>query len=76
MVCVGGGEIQAIRKTHVNLVDLIDLNSNGGEVTAFASLKMLRDYTRETGKYFPKNPTKEGGILKALLRDMARGAEE
>lgn len=64
-----------IRKTHVNLVDLIDLKSNGGVVMVFGSLKMMRDYTRETKKYFPKNPAKEGGILKALLRGMASGAE-
>lgn len=61
----------------MNLVDLIDRGPNaGGPVVVFASLKLLRDYTRVTGRYFPKNPAREGGILKVLLRDMARGAEE
>lgn len=58
----------------MNLVDLIDRGPNGtGVVVVFPSLIMLRDYSRTMGKYFPKNPAKEGGILKALLRDMARG---
>lgn len=61
----------------MNLVDLIDRRAAaGGAVVVFASLKLLRDYTRTTGKYFPKNPAREGGILKVLMRDMARGAEE
>ncbi|KAH8155789.1 uncharacterized protein LAJ45_00801 [Morchella importuna] len=63
---------KAVRRTHVNLVDLIDhdVRNGGGQVKKFKTLRQLREYTHETEKYFPKNPAKAGGILKALLRDM------
>lgn len=63
---------KAVRRTHVNLVDLIDndVRNAGGQVKKFKTLRQLREYTHETEKYFPKNPAKAGGILKALLRDM------
>ncbi|KAL0638245.1 hypothetical protein Q9L58_002701 [Maublancomyces gigas] len=59
---------QSIRSIHVNLVDMIELKNNGGPVRVFRHLNSLRQYTKETGKWFPKGEAKAGGILKHLLR--------
>ncbi|KAI5837647.1 hypothetical protein DFP73DRAFT_311546 [Morchella snyderi] len=65
-----------IAKIHVNLVDLIELPPHStGPVTAariFPTLKALKEYTKKTGKYFPREEAKAGGILKALLRKLLR----
>ncbi|KAF8121525.1 hypothetical protein EV363DRAFT_1437419 [Boletus edulis] len=44
----------AICATHVNLVDLVDRDVTGQDVQVFRSERKLSEYTRMTGKYFPK----------------------
>jgi hypothetical protein len=57
-----------VKEIHVNLVDLID--SSVHEVELFSTLDELRDYTIETGKFFPKESAYAGGVLKFLLREI------
>jgi hypothetical protein len=57
-----------VKEIHVNLVDLID--SSVREVELFSTLDELRDYTIETGKFFPKESVYAGGVLKFLLREI------
>ncbi|KAI9851244.1 MAG: hypothetical protein M1838_004163 [Thelocarpon superellum] len=54
----------------VNLVDLVDTANTGDEVTQFGSLEELKEYTINTGKYFPKESAYAGGMLKHLLREI------
>ncbi|KIJ63549.1 hypothetical protein HYDPIDRAFT_112992 [Hydnomerulius pinastri MD-312] len=59
---------QAVRDSHVNLVDLIDSKVNGGAVERFSSEIALGEYTKRTGKYFPYGNAHAGGLLRSLLR--------
>jgi hypothetical protein len=59
---------QKIKTIHVNLVDLVDTSRDGVEL--FASLDELREYTIESGKFFPKESAYAGGVLKFLLREI------
>ncbi|PTB63447.1 hypothetical protein BBK36DRAFT_38175, partial [Trichoderma citrinoviride] len=68
-----------LKKTHVNIVDLVDWAKRGGEesgkkVKVFRSMAQLSEYTRSTNKIFPKSQTKnsEGRniVLKFLLRQI------
>ncbi|KAG6371463.1 hypothetical protein JVT61DRAFT_9490 [Boletus reticuloceps] len=54
--------------THVNLVDLVDRDVTGQDVQVFESERELSQYTRMTGKYFPKENAYAGGFLRYLLR--------
>ena len=56
--------------THVNLSDLLDTTRQGTRVHVFASEEELREYTRETGRVFPKEEAYAGGLLKYLLREI------
>jgi hypothetical protein len=58
--------LQAVLQKHVNLVDLVEGHKN--EVQIFKTEKELSDYTRETGKFFPKEDAVDGGVLRALRR--------
>ena len=51
---------------HVNLVDLVD--TTGRDAELFEDLDGLREYTIESGKYFPKENAYAGGVLRFLLR--------
>ncbi|MCJ1344888.1 hypothetical protein MMC31_003093 [Peltigera leucophlebia] len=61
---------QKIREIHVNLVDLVEQGRTGKRVRLFSSLEKLREYTIETGKFFPKESAYAGGVLKFLLREI------
>jgi hypothetical protein len=63
-------ENQVIRRTHVNLVDMLEARKYGRKAKRFRNFDELREYTHATGKYFPINKAKEGGLLKYLLRNM------
>lgn len=52
----------------MNLVDLVD--PSVPDVELFPSLNELREYTIETGKFFPKESAYAGGVLKFLLREI------
>jgi hypothetical protein len=58
--------LQAVQKKHVNLVDLVEGSKT--EVRIFKTEQELSEYTRETGKFFPKEDAADGGILRALRR--------
>lgn len=53
---------------HINLVDLVDHPT--GDIRVYDSLERLREYTRTTGKYFPKENEYAQGLLKYLLREI------
>ncbi|KAF2441936.1 hypothetical protein P171DRAFT_82746 [Karstenula rhodostoma CBS 690.94] len=57
-----------IKDIHVNLVDLVD--TSGQNIELFTCLDELREYTIETGKFFPKESAYAGGVLKFLLREI------
>jgi hypothetical protein len=52
----------------VNLVDLVDPSAR--DVELFACLDELKEYTIDTGKFFPKESAYAGGVLKFLLREI------
>ncbi|KAI9148390.1 hypothetical protein HJFPF1_12222 [Paramyrothecium foliicola] len=58
-----------VSESHVNLVDLVDSPRTGDPVTIFPDLEALREYTKATGKYFPKNEA-YGSLLQYLLRNI------
>ena len=60
--------LQAIERTHVNLVDLVEARGVAGRVRIFPSRKTLAAYTNATGKIFPRKHAKAGGLLRELLR--------
>ncbi|KAL4916351.1 hypothetical protein BDW62DRAFT_212065 [Aspergillus aurantiobrunneus] len=59
---------KALAKVHVNLFDLIDSRRTGATVQRFPNRAALKEYTKDTGKIFPKEAAKEDGFLKELLR--------
>ncbi|MCJ1254184.1 hypothetical protein MMC24_001998 [Lignoscripta atroalba] len=61
---------KALKKVHVNLVDLIDSRRRGLEVKSFPSYQALRTYTIEQNKFFPKARAKRDGVLKILLKEI------
>jgi hypothetical protein len=62
----GDSREKKVKRTHVNIVDLVD--TRGQQVRVFDSVQELSTYTKETGKYFPKENAYAGGVLKFLLR--------
>ncbi|KAH9066260.1 hypothetical protein EDB87DRAFT_1554056 [Lactarius vividus] len=56
----------AVLKKHVNLVDLV--HGSKEEVRIFETETKLSKYTKKTGKFFPKEDAKDGGVLRALRR--------
>ncbi|TLD22157.1 hypothetical protein PspLS_08159 [Pyricularia sp. CBS 133598] len=68
---------KAVRKKHVNIVDLVEWSRNRGTsdkpVQTFANVAQLQAYTMETGKIFSKKMAKGGGQgKKAVLRHLLR----
>ena len=67
---------QALKKFHVNLVDLIDkrrreiATGTSLQITVFKSHKDLALYTQRSRKIFPKAKAKKNELLKVLLRDI------
>lgn len=57
-----------VKSTHVNLIDLIDAFGNGKQVTLHKSEKDLREYTRQTERYFPRERIGRDGVLRYLRR--------
>ncbi|KAL4248524.1 hypothetical protein ABKN59_007824 [Abortiporus biennis] len=62
-----------IQNTHVNIVDLVDAGRIYGEVTIFDTVEELREYSLKTGKIFPRENAKAGGVLRYLLRKIDVG---
>ncbi|TFK69026.1 hypothetical protein BDN72DRAFT_841113 [Pluteus cervinus] len=57
-----------VKRTHVNLVDLVATFVTGKPVEIFRDQGELRTYTRGTMKIFPKERAKSSSLLKCLLR--------
>ncbi|KAJ6505546.1 hypothetical protein C8R45DRAFT_861220 [Mycena sanguinolenta] len=56
-----------LRTTWINIFDLLDAKRTGRPVKKHASAKALREYTKQTGKIFPKKEAKSNQFLKAWL---------
>ncbi|KAI9567947.1 hypothetical protein HD554DRAFT_2314600 [Boletus coccyginus] len=59
---------EAVYYSFVNLVDLVDTKNTGVDVRVFNSERELSDYTKSTGKFFPRDSAYAGGLLRYLLR--------
>ncbi|KAG1731818.1 uncharacterized protein EDB91DRAFT_1058460, partial [Suillus paluster] len=59
---------EAVKATHVNIVDLVDTKVTGTTVTVFVSEVQLSECTIKTGKFFPRDDAYAGGLLRYLLR--------
>ncbi|TEY47671.1 hypothetical protein BOTCAL_0302g00190 [Botryotinia calthae] len=69
---------EVVRRTHVNIVDLIEWGRSGSEEKAetFRDITGLRAYTKETDKIFRNTFDQEGGhvVLRHLLRKIFKKA--
>ncbi|KAJ5987675.1 hypothetical protein N7522_011923 [Penicillium canescens] len=66
---------QAVLRTHVNLIDLLESIRTGAPPERFTTEEDLRDYTISEGKFFPKEEAYEEIALRnpnAEQRDMAQ----
>jgi len=61
---------EAVRATHVNIVDLVENRNSGRRVRIFSSEEALSEYTIANGKFFPKENAYAGGLLRFLLRQI------
>lgn len=61
---------ERVRRTHVNLVDLVETANTGLPVKVFENLEQLQDYTVENERFFPKYSAYHGGLLRFLLRQI------
>ncbi|KAG1867066.1 hypothetical protein C8R48DRAFT_704088 [Suillus tomentosus] len=67
---------EVVKATHVNIVDLIDTKVTGKPVTIFYSEAKLSEYTKATGKFFPRDNAYAGGLLRYLLRRIMNPRQE
>ncbi|KAJ7926793.1 hypothetical protein B0H13DRAFT_1599308 [Mycena leptocephala] len=56
-----------LRRTWINIFDLIDAKRTGKPVRKHTTEDALRDYIIRTGKVFPKKTAKDNRFLKVLL---------
>lgn len=61
---------QALRRVHVNLLDLIDARRAQQMPRLFPSEAKLAEYTRNHKRYFPLNEAKKDGLKKILLKNI------
>jgi hypothetical protein len=59
---------QAVSQKHVNLVDFV--GGSRENIRIFKSEKELSEYTKETKKFFPRESAADGGVLRALRRQI------
>jgi hypothetical protein len=68
--------IQAVRRTHVNIVDLVEWGRKRGtsdeRVQTFRDVKGLRAYIKETRKIFRNTFDKDGKNSNVVLRHLLR----
>ncbi|KAJ8482701.1 hypothetical protein ONZ51_g5193 [Trametes cubensis] len=58
---------QALRPVHVNLIDLVDSKRQNTKPKTFATETACANYTRRTGKIFPKARAKANPLLRQFL---------
>ena len=51
-------------------MDLVDVFGTDDHVQVFDTVQELSAYTRENGKYFPRDEIEAGALLKYLLRQI------
>ena len=59
---------QVLRKTHVNLFDLVGARRYGCIVKGWGNGREPARYNRETSKIFPVAGAKEGILLRCILK--------
>lgn len=52
----------------VNICDLVDARTSGREVPLFDSELRLAEYSKKSGKIYPRANARAGGLLRHLLR--------
>ncbi|KAI0657188.1 hypothetical protein C8Q70DRAFT_919967 [Cubamyces menziesii] len=58
---------EALRPVHVNLIDLVDSKRQNTKPKTFATETACANYTRRTGKIFPKARAKANPLLRQFL---------
>ncbi len=53
----------------------MDAQGTGRPVDTFPSEVALAEYTKETGKFFPRDDAEAGGLLRLLLRQIMNPGE-
>ncbi|KAG2338291.1 hypothetical protein BDR05DRAFT_969366 [Suillus weaverae] len=66
---------EAVKATHVNIVDLVDTKVTGEPVTVVSEVDQS-EYTISTGKFFPRDNAYAGGLLRYLLRRIINPRQE
>ncbi|KAL8675078.1 MAG: hypothetical protein Q9168_000561 [Polycauliona sp. 1 TL-2023] len=61
---------KALKRVHVNLLDLIDARRTSEVAQRFPSAGTLAQYTRDRKRYFPLGKAKEDSLKKILLREI------
>lgn len=56
--------------THINIVDMHEKRLCGLEVERFSTLQELRQYTKDTKKFYRKKDAYDTGLLRYLLREI------
>ena len=51
-------------------MDLVDVFDTDDIVTVFPTVQALSTYTKDTGKYFPRDHIAAGSLLRYLLRQI------
>ncbi|EIN09339.1 hypothetical protein PUNSTDRAFT_35133, partial [Punctularia strigosozonata HHB-11173 SS5] len=57
-----------VRRSHVNIYNLVDNRLLGKPLKRFDSVEDLASYCAGQDKYFPASHLKAGGLLRSLLR--------
>ena len=61
---------QALRRIHVNIIDLMDSRRMGTTVRTFRTANQMMAYTRQTGKIAPLHVVKGDGFVSTLLKEI------
>lgn len=58
---------EALANVHANIIDLVDAANGRTTCRTFPSAKACAMYTRQTGKFYPKDEAKENPLLRRFL---------
>ncbi|KAL8967310.1 MAG: hypothetical protein Q9197_005500 [Variospora fuerteventurae] len=61
---------KALKRVHVNILDLIDDRRAGRQIERYSSARALADYTNEHKRYFPLDDTQGESLIKILLKQI------